>query len=297
MFFAPPRVKSLSRYAEYGAYLNNGHFLIMLAVAITMHVTVIAIYSMMPSVEVVRIPVRVLNIKLSGGSFANGIHMPSAAPPTVPTPAAKAPAADLPKDEDLEPLHEITPEPVPDKEAPKKHAKSSTPHAPALPREGKSVRANSHRGSHVPPAELTLLTPKQYVRAGEEASASQKTDKQGNGGAVAGDAGGKEQIERYTQTISQWIKNHQIYARAVCGEMQAVGGQCEAKGQVVVRLRIDRDGHIVYNSVDKTSGKELVDQAAIAMVRASDPVPSVPSNYPSDTQLEFLIAVQVDLSK
>jgi len=151
--------------------------------------------------------------------------------------------------------------------------------------------------------DFTFSTPKRYVREGQAASGKSVTGGNGrgktgngNGSEVSGDVGGNEVIERYTQTISQWIKNHQVYAKAVCGQAQAVGGQCDAKGQVVVRIRIDRDGHILYNSVDKTSGKELVDQAAIAMVRASDPVPGVPGNYP-DNQMEFLIAVQVDLSK
>ncbi|MBI3631006.1 MAG: TonB family protein, partial [Candidatus Sungbacteria bacterium] len=154
-----------------------------------------------------------------------------------------------------------------------------------------------HTGRTVVVGEPTTTTkPKKYVR-GTTRPEKKAAEKDGNGSSVAGVAGGQEVISRYTQIISQWIINHQGMAKAACGEAKAVTGTCNARGQTVVRLRINREGHIISNTVERTSGNELVDQAAIIMVRASDPVPAAPANYPSDSMLEFLVAVQVDLSK
>jgi protein TonB len=151
------------------------------------------------------------------------------------------------------------------------------------------------KGSHASSREA-FATPKKYVRDAEAAAEKKTQGNGGNGSTINGVEGGQEVITRYTQIISQWIGNHQAMAKAACGEAKQVTGTCNAKGQATVRLRINREGHIISNTVEHTSGSELVDQAAIVMVRASDPVPSVPNDYPSDTQLEFLIPVQVDLT-
>lgn len=282
MFFAPPQVKSLSRYAEYGAYLGHKHFMAMLGIAIAAHLTVIAIYSMKPKENVIHIPVRALNIKLSGGSAANGIKMPATTAMPL-TPGEPIVADDQKAVRDAKPAS---------KEVPKeqKEKKVETPPAPLE----KPLAAQGQKKG----PEFTLATPKRYVREYKTAhkkAAAKPASGAGNGSGIGGDANGKEMIERYTQTVSQWIKNHQDYARAAYKE--AAQGQNKVVGQTVIRLRIDRSGHILFSNVDRTSGNELVDEMAMVMVRASDPVPVVPSDYPGEKELEFLIAVQVDFSK
>lgn len=310
MFFTPPKVKSLSRYAEYGSYLSNRHFLLMLAVAFTAHMAIIAVYSMLPSEEVVRIPVRALNIKLTGGSIGS-IHVN--APPAIPKPApivtpspVIAAAASTPapsaNDEDLESVQENTAESAVDKAVAPKPAVVHPPiHVPKPPA-AKTGHAGKGRqkGAHTSAKESTMATPKKYVRDNEDVPLPETkilSSGGGNGSTITGVAGGQEVVTRYTQLISQWIHNHEAIAKAACGEAKQVTGVCDAKGQTVFRIRINREGHIINNTVEHPSGSELVDQAATMMVRASDPVPAVPSDYPSDSQMEFLITVQVDLSK
>ncbi len=290
MFFAPPKVKSLSRYAEYGPYLGNRHFLVMLAIAITAHLSIIAVYSMLPREEIIRIPVRALNIKLTGGSTAS-LHTPQV--PSVPSVTAAAPAQPntQAEEEEMPSLRDTSPEVVVDKAITKKTDKVQTMKVPVA--KIAHTAKEKQKGEHA--VGQGFSTPKRYVRGSEE-SAAKAHKKDGNGSNIGGVAGGQEVISRYTQVVSQWIINHQAMAKAACGEAKAVTGECNAKGQAVVRLRINRDGRILSNTVEHTSGSELVDQAAIVMVRASDPVPSVPNDYPSDSQLEFLITVQVDLS-
>jgi hypothetical protein len=287
MFFAPPKVKSLSRYAEFGIYLGNQHFLMMLGVAITLHLGLIAIYSMTPRQEVIKIPVRALNIKLSGGSADNGVHMPPAAS----MPAAQASLQNQGAEAGIKAVSQNDIESALDKALADQEKPAAKVHPPRAAT-GKTASTEKPK-----PSEFTLATPKRYVReaGGHRRHSASGKGAAGNGSGVQGDAGGQEVIERYTQTVSQWIKNHQAYARSAYKE--AAQGQSSVKGQAVIRLRIDRDGHILYNTVDRTSGNELVDQVASAMVQASDPLPAVPSDYPSDSQLEFLIAVQVDFAK
>lgn len=293
MFFAPPKVKSLSRYAEQGSYIGNKHFLMMLAIAMAGHLSIIGIYSMVPHEEVVRIPVRALNIKLSGGNPAS-IHMT----PTAPRPQSlEAPApqssAKQEEDEELHPLSDATPEATIDRAMTPKLSKEDEAKKIHLPKSATKDAKTTKKGTNA--ASSTFSTPKKYVR-GSEMSLAKGHNKNGNGSNISGVAGGQEVMSRYTQVVSQWISNHQSMAKAACGEAREVTGSCNAKGQTVVRFRINREGHILSNSVEHTSGSELVDQAAIVMVQASDPVPSVPTDYPSDSQLEFVIPIQVDLA-
>ena len=298
MFFEPPKVKSLSRYAEFGSYMGNRHFLVMLAIAFTLHMALIAIYSMVPRQQVIRIPVHAMNIKLAGGSSANGIHMPLNPPKPIDPSVA---GDDAPAGGTFSPMRETDPEDAVEKALTPK----AKPHPVKPAKVGtKAVQPPDKAHPAIVAPHDSMATPKKYVRTSgnddDETKAGKGKGKaetgNGNGSAIQGTPGGDEAISRYTQVISQWIINHQSVAKAACGEAKAVTGACNAKGQTVVRLRISRDGRIMRNTVERTSGSELVDQAAIMMVRASDPVPIVPSDYPSENQLEFLIAVQVDLA-
>lgn len=96
-----------------------------------------------------------------------------------------------------------------------------------------------------------------------------------------------EIMSRYTQMISLWIQKFKIYPE----EARAKG----LKGSTVVRIRIDRRGNIHYYALERSTGIELLDRAAIDMIRRANPVPSVPNDYPAGESFEFLIPVNFSL--
>jgi TonB family protein len=60
--------------------------------------------------------------------------------------------------------------------------------------------------------------------------------------------------------------------------------------EISVRFTIDRLGHVLDMSVEKSSGDPVFDQAALAMVKRSDPVPSPPALI-ADEGLSFTVPV------
>ncbi len=120
---------------------------------------------------------------------------------------------------------------------------------------------------------------KQYVREVN----TQKTKK-------AGVRDGKRDAEimsRYTQMISLWIQKFKLYPEEA--------RQKNLKGSTVVRIRIDRRGNIGYYALERTTGVEALDRAAIDMIRRANPVPAVPDDYPPGDTFEFLIPVNFTL--
>jgi TonB family protein len=268
MFFAPPKVKSLSQYAEFGSHLHEKHFLITLAVAVIIHMAIIGVYAMVPREEIIQIPVRALNIKLSGAG-GGGVEAPINAPVT---------PAEMKMSINGVPVREenksITPaETQPEKTVQTEIDKAVAKAAPRHTVYDKSVKAGRHgRGSHRNQGsnESVAGAPRQYVRASE-----------------MGAGGTEEIVQRYEQTISLWIANRKMYPEAA--KQQGI------EGDAIVRVRINRNGHITYNAIERSSGNEMIDEAVTAMVRRSDPVPAVPENYPDAGQLEFLIPVSFRL--
>ncbi len=60
--------------------------------------------------------------------------------------------------------------------------------------------------------------------------------------------------------------------------------------EIQVRFTLDRLGHVLETSIEKSSGDTAFDQAALAMVRRSDPVP-VPPPLVADEGLSFTLPV------
>lgn len=57
--------------------------------------------------------------------------------------------------------------------------------------------------------------------------------------------------------------------------------QRQEQGNVVIAFAIDRAGHIVSIGIRRGSGSAVLDRAAEAMVRDSDPLPPLPASYDS----------------
>jgi len=60
--------------------------------------------------------------------------------------------------------------------------------------------------------------------------------------------------------------------------------------EIYVRFTLDRLGHVLATSIEKSSGDSVFDEAALAMVRRSDPVPAPPPLV-ADDGLSFTVPV------
>lgn len=89
---------------------------------------------------------------------------------------------------------------------------------------------------------------------------------------------------RYEQEISVWIERHKLYP-AEAGRIS---------GRVILRVRVDRQGYVRYYAIEQGSQNQALDRAAIEMIRRANPVPAAPTNYPSDSLIEFLIPIQFE---
>jgi TonB family protein len=62
-------------------------------------------------------------------------------------------------------------------------------------------------------------------------------------------------------------------------------------GTAVIEFKLDRSGHVVLAKVLRSSGDNVLDDAALATVRGADPVPPPPQSV-SDTELTFSMPIR-----
>ena len=122
-----------------------------------------------------------------------------------------------------------------------------------------------------------IAAPSQFVRRPAEQSTAQPASNESPAEAKA----------RYEQTISAWLQRHRVVPEAA----RTLGQH----GSPVVRVRINRQGAVIYFAVERSSGYQLIDQAAMDMVRRSNPFPTPPAQYPGGQLLEFLMPVTFNL--
>ena len=74
-------------------------------------------------------------------------------------------------------------------------------------------------------------------------------------------------------------------------QAQALSAERQQKtAEIVVSFVLDRTGHVISTSIVKGSGDTAFDEAALAMVRRSDPVPQPPPLV-ADEGLNFTLPV------
>lgn len=180
-------------------------------------------------------------------------------------------------------------------------APESSFHPAALPVQPDGARAPVLPKAETPVKEMQTETKPQdpleaVRRANQSAGEAQRlvrdngVDGKGTGGSPLGNSSAinAEILQRYTQTISLWIQRHMIYPP----EAQKDG----AKGQALLRIRIDRQGSIRFYQVEQSTGDKRLDKAAIEMIQRANPVPAVPQDYPMQGALmEFLVPVNFSL--
>jgi protein TonB len=81
-------------------------------------------------------------------------------------------------------------------------------------------------------------------------------------------ARGKRAQSQYLRELMAWLARHRVYP------VEAKKHKLE--GVVQVRFAIDRDGHLLSATVHRSAGAELLDQAALDVLRRADPMPKFP---------------------
>lgn len=304
---APMTLAPSTRGVGPNTYLGMSHFWAMLCGAIIVHMAILAIYSMIPEQKVTSIPVRALSFKLGAQESMAAYGLEQA--------IERSEAAVVPAPEPVieQPSPQPAPEPVIQKQAepePKSVVIPQTQYdSPPRHRPAENVAPAAEPVPEIPRTEPVIApvpvlatpaiapTPQRYVREEGLPSLTPITGGPDRGyvgqGLQQGTMGGQtsqnilsdEAAEvirtRYEQQISQWIERHKIYP-------QEAG---KAAGTVVLRVRVDRQGYVRYYAVERTSGNEYLNRAAIEMMRRANPVPAAPANYPAGNLIEFLIPV------
>ena len=255
--------------------IDEKFFFITLAAAIMLHMAGIYAYNLLPKTEVIDIPVRALNIKLGDGE-----------PFTQEEQKAEQPvSANQNNVENI--IAKVAREADPQAQDRSKSVMNSIDKAMGSDKDSASKAFEKALGApnaETPESRKLAAAPKQFVRAnGMQAPGGKST------GSILGNSSAKEaeMMSRYEQLISLWIEKFKLYP----DEARSQGMQ----GETVVRIRIDRQGTIRYYILERSTGFQLLDKAAIDMVKRANPVPAVPNDYPQGDLIEFLIPVNFHL--
>ncbi len=81
-------------------------------------------------------------------------------------------------------------------------------------------------------------------------------------------ARGKRAQSQYLRELMLWLARHRVYP--------AEAKKHKLEGVVQVRFAIDRDGHLLSAVVHRSAGIELLDAAALDVLRRADPRPKFP---------------------
>ncbi|MBL0042523.1 MAG: energy transducer TonB [Xanthomonadales bacterium] len=81
-------------------------------------------------------------------------------------------------------------------------------------------------------------------------------------------ARGKRAQSQYLRELMLWLARHRVYPAAAKKQ--------KLEGIVQVRFAIDRDGHLLSAAVHRSAGIELLDAAALDVLRRADPMPKFP---------------------
>ena len=257
-------------------YLTQKHFLYMLSFAGFIHLIAMIIAALSAGSHASKIPVHVMNIKLGTSELM-----------------AQAPDA-MGAKENVRRTVDLSSMPLPTLPPVAPQAKSASPSSKVPAKENAPVvkrKVAKPKPEMLAPArdqKTTTSAETQYVR--EDAVKQPEALPAGDpNGTLLGNSTNAtaEVMQRYTQQISLWLQRHQVYPDGL--RSQGISGNA------IIRLRIDRTGRIKFFRIEQSTGNAELDDAVVAMVRAANPVPAVPANYPAGNLVEFLIPVNYNL--
>ncbi len=250
-------------------YLDQKYFVGTLAGAVALHLVGLYVWYIIPSMEVVEIPVHALSIKLGDGDPLTQEDIDASQPNATNANAVDSAISQAVSNDDGQAS----------KSAISSMEKALTGDSDPVDRAMDKALAGSGNDLLIAESRKLSSAAKQFVRTNNiQAKGSSR------GSSTAKDA---EMATRYEQLVSDWIKKFQRYPM----EAREKGEE----GETVVRIRIDRKGNIRYRILEHSTGSAALDRAAIDMVNRANPVPAVPNDYPKDDLIEFLIPVNFTL--
>jgi TonB family protein len=93
--------------------------------------------------------------------------------------------------------------------------------------------------------------------------------------AAVGNGSPNGQGDDYLEAVRRWVTRYKKYPEEAVRQKQ--------EGVVQLGFKFTRDGAVLDAWIEKSSGFPLLDQAALAMIRAASPIPKVPDQYKGDT--------------
>lgn len=251
-------------------YLDRRVFTMAVGAALALHLTGFVIWHLMPRTQVIEVPVRALNIKLGDADGAVDQNPPP-----------QEPTFNIGDENTI-------PRMVRDEQPVRSFEKAVTAEA-AVNAFDKAMSTN------VPPPKITESASKlsnaitQFRRQNNPPAQPAAPPAAQPATPVPGTSSAKdaEIMSRYEQLISQWLAKFKVYPEEA--KRQGI------TGVATVRIRIDRQGTIGYYIIEQSSGYQILDRAAIDMVRRANPVPAVPHDYPASDLMEFRIPIDFSI--
>lgn len=196
---------------------------------------------------------------------------------------------------------EPTPEPTPEPRQSTGRSKPSDPgtepkHPPAVPQEAANTSANADAGQaprarHVSPA---ASADGSSTVSNDASKPGQNRDRPGNGDggraagktAGAGGSGCGSSLSLYKGRLATWLARHERYPTQA--------RRLRQEGTVQVTITVDHNGRVISKRIIQSSGHELLDREAQAMLERASPLPRLPACL-GGSSLTITLPVDFDL--
>jgi protein TonB len=237
-----------------------------------------AIFALLAGSAIVRLDIVPTTIELAFLDASDRTAGPGETAPELRLAAPAEPPAPAPPTPPEPPREETPPEPIP---APAEPAVRLEPEPVAKPKPQSRPQARPKPAAETPSPPAPASAAGQGTGSATESASADGTDVRSTAPAWAPSA-----RVRYEQLLYAWMDRHKQYP------MLAQRRGIEGEGSV--RVRIDRDGRVLERTVTRSTGQQMLDQAALDMVRRANPFPRVPPEYAGET-FEFVAPIQYRL--
>lgn len=215
------------------------------------------------------------------------------APEPVAVDAVEVPAVETETVEAVEVA--AAPPPVP-QTRPKVEPRIETAAAPVAPRPVEAVKPAKTEVAEATPEPQPVAEPapersKAQQKKGNGtfnalASAPTRSTASGTSQASSGGGGASGARKSYYASLQSWLERHKKYPRAARLRRY--------EGTVQFRFLIDRSGSVLEHSIVQSSGKRVLDEAVLDLLKRADPLPSMPPEIAGAT-LELTTSIDFRL--